>query len=170
MILIIICAVIVVLAIVAGYLTSSDGRTQQTPSSEVLTRPISTLHYESAQPHFSFDYPNLDGYSIATGTDYIHYDFIAMKRAGPSRTGVIGAYISWNKIYIKVAADYWDQQKVNGNGVQYNLSQDENTLDFRLAQQGSVVRFDVRLQGSYNRKKLIIDAIINSFKEEGNVN
>lgn len=118
------------------------------------------LHYKNSNPNFSFDYPNLEGYKITAGPNYINYDTPPSEQEGP-----LGAYIQWGQVYIKVSADYWDTQKVNAKGVRYNLSEDEDVLDFRLLNQGSVIRFDVRLPGGYLRKKQIIDTIIDSFEE-----
>ena len=158
--LIIICVILIILAV---YITYFYRIKVDTSNREVIGTQTSTSHYKNTNPSFTFDYLNFEGYKITTGSDYVKYDVFP-----PSKLlGEVGASISWSQIHMKVTADYWDKKKVNKNGIQYDLSEDKNILDFRLKNQGMVIRFNVRLPGSYLRKKEIINTIIDSFREGG---
>lgn len=119
-----------------------------------------TLNYKSIQPSFIFNYPNLKGYEITAGSNYIKYDIEPSEYAGTT-----SAYIGWKNIVIKEVETYWDKEKVNKKGVKYKLSEDESTLTFKLSNQGVYLIFDVELPGGYSRKKEITDTIIDSFEE-----
>jgi hypothetical protein len=149
-----------ILVILVASLFYSLNRTKKQSSNEIANMQTSTNQYKNITPSFVFDYPNLEGYKITTGSNFINYEIPPSELEG--RTG---AHVDWIQTYIKVTADYWDKQKVNKRGIQYSLSEDENVLDFRLKNQGSVIRFNVGLPGSYLRKKQIIDTITDSFEE-----
>ncbi|MEN9649792.1 MAG: hypothetical protein RL094_759 [Candidatus Parcubacteria bacterium] len=122
----------------------------------------SFFQYKNVKPSFSFNYPSLGKRKeIRVSSSSISYREPRSYFDGP-----LSAYVDWKEISIKVPADYWEKQKSNTNGIRYYLSEDEDTLTFRLPKQGTSIEFNVSLPGSYLRKQEITTSIIDSFKEE----
>jgi hypothetical protein len=119
--------------------------------------PVKNRSYHNIDPAFSFEYPEFEGMSPSAKDGEIIY-----ATEDPNVDDYNPVRISWSEISLKVSEDYWDSKPKDKNGLAYVVSEDKNSIVFRLPKQGTAIEFDLSL--TYEYKKQIYESILNSFK------